>query len=204
VTGTRFTRVEKLINLSLSRDGNTMHALSAMSGKTLSLEFRKTPFAMIIQPGKEGVRISGNSGTGPDVKIRGTIPDMVAYLMASKLNHDGFSGSLEIIGDIGLAQRFQSIMRNHDLDWEELLSHYTGDLFAHKAGNLIRDTMALARNTRQTMQANVSEYLRYEKEVLADQYEVDAYACSVADLCTDTERLKNRIDRLVQTRITDH
>ena len=121
MTENRFARLEKLVNLSLSRDGNTMNALSAMSGKSLSLEFSKTAFVLTIHPANEGIRITGNSETGTDVRIMGTIPDMVAYLMASKLNHDRFSGSLEIIGDIGLAQKFQSIMKNHDLDWEELL-----------------------------------------------------------------------------------
>ena len=134
-----------------------------------------------------------------DVGIRGSPVNLVAYLMSSSGKGEGFTGRLEIIGDVGLAQDFQSIIKAADPDWEEFLSRWLGDTLAHKMGNMVRGTITFARNTKRTLELDISEYLRYEKEILPEQCEVDEYIAAIDRLRNDTERLKVRVSKLVQT-----
>lgn len=103
---------------------------------------------------------------------------------------------MEINGDVGLAQEFLSILKTLDIDWEELASQWIGDLPAHKLGNLFRTTRKFAKEIRQTIGLDISEYLRYEKEILPEQEEIDEYISAVDVIRNDSERLKQRIIRL--------
>lgn len=186
------------MNRTLTLDPDALEGITKISGKVLSLEFINTGLVVYIFPNSDGVRLEENYAGEVNVSIRGTPVNMIAYLMSSTANGEGFTGKLEIIGDVGLAQRFQSIMKNIDLDWEEHLSHWLGDTLTHKLGNVLRSSIKFAANTKRTLELDVSEYLRYEKEVLPDQFEVDEYINAIDALRNDAERLKIRIDKLAR------
>lgn len=188
-------KFEALVNRVIRNDPVTIDRLAEISGKILSLEFINTRTAIYIFPQSSGIRLeSGHSGE-VDVCIRGTPVNMLAYLMSAAGNGN-ITGKMEISGDVGLAQYFQSIVKDIDLDWEEQLSRWTGDTLARKMGNIARNSSELAKNAGHTLALDISEYLRYEKEVLPDRYEVDEYISAIDKLRDDTERLKIRIDRL--------
>ncbi|OGT84016.1 MAG: hypothetical protein A3G96_03140 [Gammaproteobacteria bacterium RIFCSPLOWO2_12_FULL_52_10] len=108
---------------------------------------------------------------------------------------------MEVSGDVGLAQRFQKIVKDLDLDWEEHLSHWFGDTLAHKLGNAVRGSVQFAKATKRTLELDVSEYLRYEKEVLPEISEVNDYITAIDVLRDDVERLKLRIDKLARAAV---
>lgn len=191
-------KFEALINRTLKLDPETQERLTGLSGKVLSLEFINTGLVLYIIPGMEGVRLDTDYSGEVYVSIRGSPVNLVAYLMSSSGKGEGFTGRLEIIGDVGLAQEFQLIIREVDLDWEEFLSHWLGDTLAHKMGNMVRSTINFARDTKRTLELDVSEYLRYEKEILPEQNEVDEYIAAIDELRNDTERLKLRVSKLAQ------
>ena len=78
------------------------------------------------------------------------------------------------------------------------MSRWLGDTLAHKMGNLVRTTINLARDSKRTLELDISEYLRYEKEILPEQSEVDDYIAAIDELRNDTERLQLRVDRLAR------
>lgn len=188
--------IEGLLNRTLALDPDALDGFAEISGKILSLEFINTGLVIYIFPNSDGVRLDDSYHGEVNVSIRGTPVNLFAYLMSTTGNGEGFTGKMEIIGDVGLAQRFQSIMKNVDLDWEEHLSHWLGDTLAHKLGNMFRSSIKFAADTKHTLELDVSEYLRYEKEVLPEQAEVDEYISAIDELRNDAERLKLRIDKL--------
>lgn len=167
-----------------------------MTGKVISLEFINTDLCLYMFPSGEGIHVVNTFDGNVNVRIRGTPVDMLTYLISTRGKSSTFSGTMEIIGDVGLAQHFQAILKNIDLDWEEHLSRRVGDSVAHKLGNVFRYTMKYAIETKRTLELDVSEYLRYEKEILPDRSEIAEYAILVDELRDDVERLKLRIERL--------
>ena len=174
-------KIETLANRLLAQDRDCMEALESLSGKVIALELANTGLKFYLYPSAGGLKIQDHHDGDVNVRIMATLPDMLAYLLSSRDETGATTGSLEVVGDVGLAQRFQSIIRNMDLDWEEAVSRYTGDIFARKFSNLIRGT---------------GEYLLYESEVVPVQEDIDVYVSSVDELRNDVERLKLRIDRL--------
>ena len=190
------------LNRILSLDPGLSHALSELSGKVIALEFINTDMLIYCAPNADGLHLSTEYAGTVHVRIRATLTDMLAQIISAREGDGHFAGSLEIIGDVGLAQRFQNIMQDIDLDWEEQLSHWLGDTIAHKLGRFARHGLNFLRQSRYTLEMNVSEYLLYEKEILPVETEVQDFIAAVDVLRNDVARMKMRIDRL-QRRTTN-
>ena len=187
---------EKSLNRTLALDSELFARLKSFTGKVIALELLNTALTLYLKPSITGINVTHEYQGPVHVRIRGTPMDLLSYMIAAGAGGEGFGTTLEIIGDVGLAQRFQSVMKGVELDWEEQISHWIGDSAARKAGNLLRDSARFVKQAGNSLKQNLSEYLRYEKEVLPDQYDVDDFTGEVDALRDAVERLKARINRL--------
>ncbi len=191
-------KIERQLNQLLALDEDTLRRLAVLSGQIISLELINTDFVIYILLSGEGVYLQSESEKNANVKIRGTPRDMLAYLMKSREKSGNFAGSIEVIGDVTLAQDFQSIVKGIDLDWEEQLAKWFGDTFAHKLGRVFRGTASFASRSGDRLQQDVSEYLRFKSEMTLDKVKMDEFTDAVDTVRNDVERLKLRINRLQQ------
>jgi ubiquinone biosynthesis protein UbiJ len=83
-----------------------------------------------------------------------------------------------------------------EIDWEEYLSQFVGDIVSHKIGNFLRRVSRFAKESGKTIGMDISEYLRYEKQALLDKSEVDEFNQAVDEVRDDVERLQKRLERL--------
>jgi ubiquinone biosynthesis protein UbiJ len=188
--------IEQTINRLISDDEDTLSQLNKMSGKCIELLFVNKNFSVYIWPSSIGIELNTAHEGDANVTIKGSLSDMFTYMLASREGSSIQKGNLEVIGDIGLAQDFQNAMKNIDLDWEEYLSAYTGDILAHKIGNIVKAGTGYAAYASTKFKEDISEYLMYEKKVLLSEIEVKEFVCEIDILRDDVERLKLRLDRL--------
>ncbi len=109
-----------------------------------------------------------------------------------------FKGEVRFAGEISTAQNFQKFFNQLDIDWEEHLSHYVGDIAAHqlfKGGQAVFNWL---KSTEQTAKQNASEYLRFEAKAVPASIELENFYDDIADLKSDVDRLAIRIERLKQ------
>ena len=81
---------------------------------------------------------------------------------------------MEISGDTELAHQLSKILGTMDIDWEEQLSHFTGDLIAHRVGNLFRTARDWGANSSATLGLDIQEYLQEELRLLPGRLEIEA------------------------------
>lgn len=189
--------LEVLVNRVLAMDTEGRAALNDLAGGTLAVILDGTGYRLSLRITVDGMVVDEGPAPDADVTIKGTPTAFLGFLRGEKA---ATAGSIDISGDVALAQEFQTILKNLDLDWEEPLSVWVGDTLARKAGNLLRGTARFLAQTRRTLEADISEYLRYETEVLPDRTEIDDFNNAVDSLRDDAERLKVRIDRLQRDR----
>ncbi len=193
-------KIERQLNHILELDEEALRSLGELDGQVISLELTNTNFKIFILPSARGLLLQTATAEKEDVKIRGTVPDMLAYLLKANEKSGSFAGSIEVTGDVGLAQNFQSILKNIDIDWEEQLAQWFGDTVAHSMARLLRGAATFAADSCNKLQQDVSEYLRFETAMTPDKTALDEYASAVDTLRNDAERLKLRINRLEQGR----
>jgi ubiquinone biosynthesis protein UbiJ len=88
------------------------------------------------------------------------------------------------------------ILDGLDIDWEEHLSHLTGDIVAHKMGNLVRGIFSWGKQTTKILSQDAAEYLQEESRELPNRREVDAFLKNIDILRSDVDRLEMRVSRL--------
>ena len=70
-------------------------------------------------------------------------------LRAARAATPGLPADMQIIGDIGLAQRFQGIMQGLDIDLEEPLARLAGDAAAYQIARFARGAGRYLNRQRQ-------------------------------------------------------
>jgi len=188
--------IEMAVNRVLQLDEDTLARLQGLQGKVIAIEIRGLDISLYLIPGPDQLSVYGRFEGKPDTVLRGT---PIALMRMGLVKHAGdvlFAGDVEISGDVELGQQFSEILDALDIDWEEHLSHITGDLVAHKLGNAMRSALSWGQQSVDTLGQNVAEYLQEENETLPNRDEVENYVSQVDVLRADVDRMEARVRRL--------
>ena len=187
--------LETSINLVLKKDPDTLKKFSALQGKVIAFEITELNFTLYLFPHTEGVQVQYLYEGQADTTLQGS-PLAFINMSLGDSTESFFSGEIRIKGDIELGQHFKRILEQLDLDWEEWLSEYSGDLIAFKAGSLIRNLNTWGKDTFKTLKLDASEYLQDEGQLSPHPEEIEYFTNNVSQLRDDTARLEARIMRL--------
>lgn len=192
--------MEGALNRYLNLDPDTPSRFAALSGKIIAVELEGLGRAIYFAPDPDGVRILADYAGVPDAILRGT---PWALLRMGRLQSDSraarealASGAVRISGDVELGQRFKQILDAVEIDWEEHLAGFVGDLLAHKLGNAARAVQGWGRQAADTLGLDFAEYQQEEAHNLPRPDDVRNFIGAVDTLRDDVERLEQRVGRL--------
>ena len=188
--------IEAAINQVLALDADTLERLRALNGKVIAIELQGFDVTLYLIPTDAGLSVFGHFEGEPDTTLRGTPVGMLRMGLAENAGDSFFAGDVEISGDVELGIRFREILDGLDIDWEEHLSRITGDVVAHKVGDLVRDAFDWGRKTLDTLGRDGAEYLQEESRDLPTRCEMEEFLAQVDTLRSDVDRLEARIERL--------
>lgn len=191
--------IEQSINTLLKLDPAARRRLVRHHGQMIALHLRGLEITLYFVPGHDGLlQLLGSIEGEPDCTLSGSPLDLIRSGDKEAGAGQLFAGHVSITGDTGLAHSFGATLANLDIDWEEQLSHFTGDLIAHQLGRGVRELSGYMTTSRRTMESNLAEYLTEEARLLPHPYEVEEFIDEVDRLRDDTERLLARFNRLRQ------
>lgn len=190
--------LESAVNRYLRFAPDSLTQLGRLQGKVIAIELRGLNQTMYVMPGQTGLLIQSHYEGEPDATLSGTPVAFAELSLSSHPNRVLFRGDVEIRGDIRLGQDFKRILDEMDVDWEEVLSQYTGDVVAHKLGDLVRGISEWGKQTLLTLSQNGAEYLQQESFDVPLPDEVRTFLHDVNEVRDDVERLAARVARLQQ------
>lgn len=182
-------------NRALDFDAETRQRLNRLAGKTFGVNLTGAPRSVFFHITDQGVRVHENWEGKPDLVVTGS-PFAFIRMVLSSNDGDVVESGIQIDGDAALAQQFAKLLKTLDIDWEEWLSQYTGDIVAHQAGNFLRDFTRWTRSVGSSFEQNVAEYLVEEAQVLASPRRVSEFIDAVDVTRADVDRLEQRLRRL--------
>lgn len=186
---------ELALNASIKGSSAAQTDLKRLAGKVIALELEGLPVKLWFLPQPERLTVAADYHGEADIQIRAP----AASLMGAALRReDTPPRGMQISGDAETAQVFSRLLKNADLDWEELLSHYTGDVAAHQIGNAVRGFRRWSRDAAGRLGRDLAEYLQYESRNLPPRREVEAFLAGVDRVRDDAERLEARLKRAAQ------
>ena len=184
--------VEIAFNRYLALDPEAEGQLKPLEGRMVGVELSGTRIDLYFLFTAGGVKVFDALDEEPDTLLRGS-PAALA-----RLAREGAAGAgtVEIRGDVDLARRFENLLGSIEIDWEEQLSHLTGDAAAHHLARTARGLFQWAREGGERFQRNVADYLREESRLAPRREEMELFSRAVETLRDDVERLEARLKRL--------
>ena len=186
-------------NRLLEFDPDTVERLAALEGKVFKLEFTVVDKELYFIPLKQGVQIR-DVWSGPvDITVRGSPLAFAQFGLKQQGvdNRPFVEKRVSIEGDAELAQDFQKLIGELDIDFEELLSRFVGDVAAHEIGRGLNTLREWSLQSAESMRLNIQEYMVEESRILAPGWRVDKFLEQVDTLRADVERLGQRVLRLM-------
>ncbi len=196
LTATLETAFNAWLQLDKASHGTALTRLQALQGKLICLHISNPDLQLYFLPTADTVRVTTEYAAEPDVTIHGSALALMRLSAANDTGKAMLANGIKIDGDMGLGNRFSQILREIDVDWEELLSRAVGDVIAYQMGQLARDTKGWLDDSAHAMRLNTQEYLQEEARLLPAEAEIRRYLDEVDTLRMDADRLEARLKRL--------
>jgi len=185
---------ETAFNQYLSLDPEALPKFEAMEGKIIAVDIQGINQSLYLFPSADGMMVMSDFDGEADTRLAGS---PVALAKLSLLKNTApvlFSGEVVISGDTRLGRQFKKILSQVDIDWEEILSQYTGDMVAHKAGNMVREFSGWFSRGKQSMYMDAGDYLTEESLMSPSKAEINRFIADVDKLRQGVDRLQARIN----------
>jgi len=191
------------INRYLGLDPDAKSRLKPLAGKILKVEIKELGLPFYLEFHPQAVSVLHSCDKPPDASIATSIPVLVKLSLSSQGATQVLAEKIDMTGDIEIGKEFQKLIMDVNIDWEEILSHYTGDLVAHQVGRQIGFFRDWLKSTSNTLMTDLSEYLREEAGILPSKQEVQYYINAVDDIRMTVDRSTARL-KFLQDAISAH
>lgn len=184
---------EHVLNRALQFDPLALQTLRALEGKVIGIQGRSPAFTLSLLLRENSIALSGVEDlTSADACLCGSTFDLLRLLRSQTPPTRDNSG-VTVQGNLNLAQHFLSMTQHMDIDWEEWLSVYLGDIAAHEIGRQGRRFRRWTQKVRHSMLRNTREYLLYESKTVVGAQELDAFSTEISTMIDAVNALETRI-----------
>ena len=186
---------EKMLNTALRYDSATRIGLARLEGKILAVQITSPAINVFVMQMDDELRLMGNWDGDVDTRISGSLLAL-AQLSQTEIHNLKDSG-VTVMGDLSLLADFQRLVKNLDIDWEEMLSQFTGDIIGHQTAQLIRAKFGWAKERAKSAQRLTSEFLTEELKTLPSKPELNDFYQQVDDLRLAVDRAAARVEAII-------
>ncbi|BDX08571.1 ubiquinone biosynthesis accessory factor UbiJ [Planctobacterium marinum] len=199
--------LESAINKLLTMDDAAPNKLAKLHGKRLQVSLSELHYDLLFVF-SSSVDVLSVAKMTPEQANK--LPDDIDCLLATSLftlpelkdvaNITQLikQDKLNLLGDIQVAQQFSHVLKSVEIDWEEQLAKYTGDVVAHElsqaAQRLKKHFLGFLQRTETTLRDAALE----EKNIAATEAAVDDFCGQVSAVQQRTQQLESRLSRLIE------
>jgi len=203
--------VELAMNQLLKLDDDSQERLKKLSGKSLQVTVKELPWPLLFTFSEQiDVRTViaadkdlASTSEPVDCLIELNLETLPKLKDSSQLTQLIQQKQLNLIGDIYVAQTFSALLKELDIDWEEQLSGYTGDVIAHQTFTTMRALFDTAKTQLQQGASELGERLTQSDSIAVKPREMLEFSQGVSDVRGATERLTARVALLEQSNKVD-
>ena len=191
ITSTLSKAFELILNAKIKLDEEQGSAFNAVDEKVIQLSFTdvKQTFFVIYQTDDESNAfvVQTHLLGKPDSQLKTTITDWISHKTVAKEDDV-----------VGIA--FLNALHAIEIDWEEMLSQYMGDMVAFQIGTTVRNGQQNINSAKQKVGKTLEEYLHFEVNLLPTKSQVNRFKKQVEQTAIAVDTLEEKIDSLFRTR----
>ncbi len=176
---------EKMINAWLALDPDSLRRIRPLHNKIIEFRFTGTGLTIPLLFTQTGVSLCQVSDSPADLVLSGTPFSFLRLHLSGKTRSD----DVQVTGDMELAHPLLTLFKDMAIDWEEHLSHFTGDVIATQLGNAYRRVRAATQYTKTQFTQSLSDWLHEEIQLSPPRE-------AIADFLNDVDEFRLAVDRL--------
>ena len=184
------------LNHYLQCDQERAQDLDKIDRKIIAIKLRELGTTITLQVNGLLLEELNDPEIKPDAEIIASLKVLPDYFLGVDQNQLFKNGDIEIIGDSHVASTFHNVLREIEIDWEDLLSKYTGDIAANQIGKGARRAHGFIRRLGDNLRLDVRDYLQDELQVSVTKVEVDDFIKQVDIVSAQLDNLEERVNRL--------
>jgi ubiquinone biosynthesis protein UbiJ len=184
------------LNRYIESDQERAAGLDQIKHKLIRLYVRELDKTLSFRVQQRYLQEESDSAVDADVEISISLKILPEFLLGADQDKLMKNGGIEIKGDAHIASVFQNTLREVEIDWEELLSKYTGDAVAYQVGRGAKAVHSFGRHLRENMRQDLRDYLQDNVQAAATQDEVNQFIQDVDSVRASADRLEARLNRL--------
>jgi ubiquinone biosynthesis protein UbiJ len=195
--------LQKAVNHYLSLDPESLQRLAAVENKIVKMELLGIglDFYLTFTAGGLQFEIPADKNTSikADTVISGTPLRLLHMVFSGENRSQFFVDDVSIQGNLELGQQVIHLFDQIEIDWEEHLSRFIGDVPAHHLGNFARKAREWGKQTRRTLMQDVNEYVHEEINLFPASEALRDFFHDVDVLRMHTDRLEAKLKQLQKT-----
>ncbi len=145
-----------------------------------------------------GIQLKTKHFSSPDTFIQGTPLSLLRMAFTNKDRKKFFSEDVSIEGNIELGQQVIALFDALEIDWEEYLSRWIGDIPAHQLTRFTNKLKTLSNRFKSTLLENIDEYVHEEVDLFPSKEALQDFYHDVDTLRMDTDRLEAKVLQLTK------
>ena len=103
---------------------------------------------------------------------------------------------LDVIGELKVAQQFAHIAETFEIDWQSELARYIGDIPTYQLEQFGKNTQQKLAFAAEQIQADLSEWLIYEQNLIVPQHEINHFNQQVNKAAISVLAIEARLEQL--------
>lgn len=186
---------ENIIQQALDYDPGSRIALSQLAPQVLAITITAPEFTFYVVPDMGGVSLLGHYEGDVTTQVQGSLAALTSLIKSDRLNLK--DTGVVLVGNTGFISDLQKILKNLDIDWEEILTRIFGDIIGHQGANIIRNKLSWAKDRVSNVQRLTSEFLTEELRILPSAPELNFFNAQVDELKLGADRVQARVEQLL-------
>ena len=187
--------VQSFLNRGVERSTTAAALCRRLEGKTFAVATDASGLDMYFTVTEGRLVLAGGLITEADATISGS-PLNLARLAGEDPEAIIRAGHVRISGDADIAIDFRALLDILRPDWEEELSHLTGDAIAHETGRALHGFADWAGRARRSLGRSIAEYLTEESRDLVASTELEEFNSGVDQTAAAVDRFAAKLQLL--------
>lgn len=188
--------LETALNALLSLDDYSVKRLQPLQEKRLTVILEEISWPVTFAFSDRIDVLMEQDAENADCVIKLQLPALNELRDSSQLTRLIQQGKLDLQGNIHVAQHFSVLIKELNIDWEEHLSHYAGDVAAYHMSKLAKQTGSKIKQGIQRFEQLLFEGAVEEKRLTPHPLEIEQHIEHIHQLRGKTGKLESRIASL--------
>ncbi len=182
-------------NRLLAMDAKVMRSCRQLQGCVIAIELTDLEKTIYCHPGSWGLRLSLHAPPkAVDATLRSRVFGLI-NLLSAQTNIESQNGQhVEVLGNIPVAQKFQKILTELDIDWQQKLAEMGGDQMVDRINKGFRDTQQWVSESLRAFTSSGSHCLHENAHLLVDKDHFSVFKQDVTTLRQQVNRLEDLLD----------